>query len=80
VPPAHEAQPPPLLAITRLLPLRSLLTAAKVEIIRRALGLAQRGQATGPSAWLIGRNISKRVSQFPQMYSYSGIESPRLFL
>jgi len=70
VPPAQEAQPLPLpLAIMRLLPLPSLLTAAKVEMARRALGLAQRGQTTGLSAWLIGRSISKRVSQLPQMYS-----------
>jgi hypothetical protein len=47
-PPLHPPQPPPpwLLAIIRL-PLPSLLTAAKREIIRRASGMAQRGQAMG---------------------------------
>jgi len=77
-PPAHEPHPDgPLLATIRLPPLASRLTAANKEMTRRPVSSAQRGQATGLSAWLMGRNISKRASQLLHWYSYSGIVAPR---
>jgi hypothetical protein len=73
-PPAQEPQPPldALLATSRLPPPFCLLIAAKTEISRRDLALAQRGQAMLLSAWPIGRSASKRVVQSVHWYSYSG--------
>jgi hypothetical protein len=68
-PPLHDPHPlGPLLATSRLPP-PSRLIAAKVEIVRRALGAAQRGQTIIASDWLIGRNASNRLSQLSQWYS-----------
>jgi hypothetical protein len=50
----------------RLPPLLSLLTAAKREIMRRSAIVAQWGQETGLSAWLIGRSVSKGAAQLAQ--------------
>jgi hypothetical protein len=65
-PPAHDPHPlGPLLATSRLAP-PSRLMAAKVEIIRRASGAAQRGHVIFASDWLIGRSASNRLSQLSQ--------------
>ena len=66
-PPPHEPQPP--LPATRWLAPPSLLMAAQTEIARWTVSAAQRGQAIGAAAWLIGRSASKRLSQAEQRYS-----------
>ena len=71
LPPAQEAQPPPLwLPVTRrLLSPLLLLMAAKVDIWRCALKLAQRGQEMGLLDSRMGRSASKQVWQSVHLYS-----------
>lgn len=66
-PPPHEPQP--LLPATMWLAPPSLLMAAQTEIARWVVSAAQRGQAIGAVAWLIGRKASKRLPQAAQRYS-----------
>ena len=65
-PPAQEPQPLELLLATMRLPPPSREMAAKTEITLRALGVEQRGQSIGASAWLIERIASNRFSQLAQ--------------
>jgi hypothetical protein len=74
LPPAQEAQPPPVPATVWLPPLLLLLTAENREMAKAVSALPHWVQVVGAFALLIGRSFSNVVPQLAQVYSYRGIK------